>query len=268
VLGREPTDVAAICCDEKGNRVLFIGLPGTSNRKFTYNGVPDGNEHLPLDLRQIYSRLDRAIEAAVRTGGKAAQEDDSKGYSLLNDSSARSLQLQVHQWALTHERELIQVLRSSSSVKDRRIASDALGYARQSREQVKALIYATRDPDDEVRNNATRALCILVRANPSLAVAIPSNAFVDMLNSGIWTDRNKGPSLLMEMTVNRRPDLLDKIGSGAIDSLIEMADWRDTSHAYFARVILGRVAGIPEDRLRQLAWNGPATSIIAAAAQQ
>lgn len=28
VTGKEPTDVAAVCCDEKGNRLLFIGLPG------------------------------------------------------------------------------------------------------------------------------------------------------------------------------------------------------------------------------------------------
>lgn len=26
LLGKEPTDVAAICCDEKGDRLLFIGL--------------------------------------------------------------------------------------------------------------------------------------------------------------------------------------------------------------------------------------------------
>jgi hypothetical protein len=32
-IGREPTDVAAICCDEQHNRLLFIGLPGGSYQR-------------------------------------------------------------------------------------------------------------------------------------------------------------------------------------------------------------------------------------------
>jgi len=33
-IGKQPTDVAAICCDENGNRLLFIGLPGASYKGF------------------------------------------------------------------------------------------------------------------------------------------------------------------------------------------------------------------------------------------
>ena len=53
----------------------------------------------------------------------------------------------------------------------------------------------------------------------------------------------------------------------ALDSLIEMASWRRPSHALFARMVLGRVAGIPEDRLKELAWDGPVDAIIQAAQQ-
>ena len=56
------------------------------------------------------------------------------------------------------------MLEASSSVQHRRIASDAIGYIRQCRAQILALIRAARDPDDEVRNNATRALGVLVRS--------------------------------------------------------------------------------------------------------
>ena len=88
-----------------------------------------------------------------------------------------------------------------------------------------------------------------------------------MLISGLWTDRNKGAALLEAMTVGRPPDLLAKIRSAAIDSLIEMASWRRRSHAYFGRMILGRVAAYPEERLKELAWNGPVGAIIEAAGQ-
>ncbi|MGA3043977.1 MAG: hypothetical protein ABSF54_24650, partial [Bryobacteraceae bacterium] len=77
--------------------------------------------------------------------------------------------------------------------------------------QILALVGAARDPDDEVRNNATRALGVLVRSNGALATEIPADTFIAMLNSGTWTDRNKGASLLMELTSARTPDLLTKI---------------------------------------------------------
>jgi hypothetical protein len=265
VIGKEPTDVAAICCDEKGNRLLFIGLPGASNKSFAYNAEPKGNERLPSDIMEIYARLDRALEAAVRRGGQAAEEDDSNGYALMKDPAARSLQLAVRQWAIKHERELMRVLEFSGAAAHRRVAADAIGYARQSREQILALVRAARDPDEEVRNNATRALGVLVRSNAALATEISPDAFIEMLNSGTWTDRNKATSLLMELTAGRDSDLLSKIRSVALDALKEMASWRRRGHAFFARMVLGRVAGIPDDRLKKLAWNGPVEVIIEAA---
>lgn len=133
----------------------------------------------------LYGRLDHEIEAAVRRGGQAAEEDDSNGYALVKDPTVRSLQLAVHQWAIKRERELLRVLEFSSAVEHRRVASDAVGYARQSQDQILALVRAARDPDDEVRNSATRALGVLVRSNATLASEIPPDTFIDMLNSGI-----------------------------------------------------------------------------------
>jgi hypothetical protein len=61
------------------------------------------------------------------------------------------------------------------------------------------------------------------------------------------------------------PALLAKIHSIALDSLVEMASWRRPGHAYFSRIVLARIAGLPEDRIRDLAWNGPVETIIDAA---
>lgn len=260
--------MAAICCDEKENRLLFIGLPGASYKSFSYNSEPLGNDRLSPEIMNLYGRLDDALHRAVRKGGEAAQEDDSNGYALIKDPDARSLQLAVRQWAIQHERELPRALKFSSAVEHRRVASDALGYARQSRDQILALVRAARDPDDEVRNNATRALGVLVRSNAGLASEIPPDTFIEMLNSGIWTDRNKGAALLEQLTAARDSAMLAKIRSMALDSLIEMVSWRRPGHAYFARIVLGRVAGLPEDRLKELAWNGPVDAIIEAAGRR
>jgi len=85
-----------------------------------------------------------------------------------------------------------------------------------------------------------------------------------MLSSGVWTDRNKAAGLLERLTTNRNPVVLARLRSVALDSLIEMTMWREANHAHSARMLLGRVAGIPEDRLQELAWKGPPQAIVEA----
>jgi hypothetical protein len=59
--------------------------------------------------------------------------------------------------------------------------------------------------------------------------------------------------------------VLAKLQERALDSLIEMTLWREAGHAAFARMLLGRVAGIPEQRLEELAGKGPPQQIVDAA---
>ncbi len=263
-LGKEPSDVVAICCDGQGNRLVFIGLPGASSRAFAYLPEPKGNSRLPASMLDLYKRLDLELEAAVKRGGDAAEEDDSQGYALSKDPGLRELQLSVRRWAVKNERTLVRVLESSSDVRHRQVASDALGYGLQSDQQIRALVSAARDADDEVRNNATRALGVLVRAKAKLADKIPSETFIEMLNSGRWSDRNKAAALLDGLTGSRNPQLLEEVRLRALDALLEMAAWRRPSHAFFVRRILGRVAGLPEERIHELAQNGPVETILEA----
>ena len=265
-IGKEPTDVARVCCTADGGVLLFIGIPGGSYRKFAYGPEPTGHARVSTELEQLDERLDQAIVAAVRKGGDAALEDDSKGYALMKDPEARSVQLALRRYAIAHERELFQVLEFSADSKQRAIASEALGYARQSPRQVRALMRAARDPDEGVRNNATRAIAVLAHANHGLVSQISPDTFIEMLNSGIWTDRNKGAMVLVSLTATRDPAVLTKLKATALDALIEMTSWRAVSHAYHARMLLGRVAGIPEKQLEELAWKGPSQAIIDALA--
>ncbi|PYK08500.1 MAG: hypothetical protein DME65_13950 [Verrucomicrobia bacterium] len=85
-----------------------------------------------------------------------------------------------------------------------------------------------------------------------------------MLSSGSWTDRNKAGFLLDELSKRRDAKLLSQLHSQALDSLIEMARWRSRGHADFARILLGRIAGIEETRLQQLVDAGQVDQIIQA----
>lgn len=261
-LGKEPTDVAVICCDAKGMSLIYVGLPGGSYKPFALNPVPSGADRLPEQIVKLNDRLWDAMEAAVKKG--AAEEDDSQGYALTKDPKARSLELQERQWALANGWELLKVLRSSSDATQREVASEVLGYAQQSHEQIAALEYATRDPDSVVRNNATRALMVLVSSNTKLAAELDSTLILEMLASGTWTDHNKAAGLLESMSRGRDRQLLTKIREQGLAPLTEMASWGEPGHAMSARLILGRIAGVPEDKLWALAWNGPLNSILEA----
>lgn len=261
VTGREPTDVAPVCCDARGDWMVYVGLPGSSVKSFSYNPAPLGKQRLPPEASNLYRETMEGWSAAVRGGAK---EDASRGYSLSSDPTLRATQLAVRAYALRHERLLYSVLESSAEAEQRVVAAHFLGYARRSDAQLRALVRAGRDPDDAVRNNAVRALGVLIEAAPGLAGRIPAAGFIEMLSSGSWTDRNKAGRVLEQLSRRRDPQLLGRLRARALDALLEMARWRDAGHAYSARLILGRMAAIEEGRLQQLVNTGQVDQIIGA----
>jgi hypothetical protein len=114
----------------------------------------------------------------------------------------------------------------------------------------------------EMRNNSVRALGVLASSSERVSAWIPAEDFARMLNSGVWTDRNKAGLLLDVLSRRRDRRLLRVLRSQALESLVEMARWRDAGHASYARMILGRIAGIEEVRLQQLADSGKVEEII------
>ena len=79
----------------------------------------------------------------------------------------------MRDYALKNEAVIFRVLESSSDNEQRAIAAHALGYARASRRQVAGLVRASLDPDELVRNNAVRALAVLVGARTEFVRQVP-----------------------------------------------------------------------------------------------
>jgi hypothetical protein len=191
-----------------------------------------------------------------------ATEDDSEGFTLTNDPKARRAELAIREYALRNEALILQVLTSCSDGRQRAIAAQMLGYGRQSDEQVDALVRASFDANDGVRNDAVRALEVLAGAKPSLAKRIPAEAFIRLLRSGAWLDHNKASLLLVALTESRDPKVLSLLRIEALDPLVEMARWHYIGHAEAALSILGRIAGLDEDSLNKLIEAGQADTII------
>jgi hypothetical protein len=262
--GRDATDVNFLCCDDRGAAMIFIGLPGPAYRPFKYNPVmsarnPNDNPELP---DEIVALVQKVGELAHEAAQKEPREDRSQGYALSLYPPFREVQLKIREYALDHAGLLHRVLYMSMDAKQKRAAVYALGYTMQTDAQLAALVWASRDRSSDVRNDATRALAVLAESDARAARRISTAHFVAMLSSGSWSDRNKAAMLLSVLTVSRNPTLLGALRKNAFEALIEMARWRSAGHAYHARMILGRMAGIEETRLEKLANQGQVDEII------
>ena len=261
--GKRATDIAAVCCDAGHRLEIYIGLSGASSHVPALNSPPHGHEHLSDGAIQLYHQYLSVLADAVRRG--AATEDDSNGYSLSNDPTLRDVELKMRTYSLSHAAVLERVLLDSSEAQQRRASACLLGYAERSAAQVRSLTEATRDDDEDVRNNALRALWVLASASRTEGIQIPATPFINLLFSGRWTDRNKSSLLLERLTRKGNPSLLRELRNRAMAPLIEGARWTDPGHCDAFLAILGRIGRIPENRLQKLILAGDKPQIIEAA---
>lgn len=260
--GKPMTGLSGICCDADHRLLLYIGLHGTNASPLALRAAPVGTSCLEPAAVTLYDRAMTENQRVVTSGDTA--EDHSRGYALSHDPGYRTAQESMRRYAVAHANALEAALRACDRVADRRAAAHLLGYAEQSRATVGALVAASRDPDSDVRNNAIRALWVVASSTRPAAREIPGAPFVAMLNSTSWEDRNKGGLLLSALTDHPNATLLDALRHDALDSLIEMARWQDAGHADAYRLLLGRMAGIEDARLRHLIARGDVETIVAA----
>ncbi len=255
----------AVCCEE-GKMILYVGIEEKGAVHFDLHEIPDGDVRLPDPVLKAYNTVLAAIEDAVRHGSSA--DDLTQGHSLMADSQARAAQQTLIPLARTHLREIRDVLRNSSDEEHRTAAAYVIGYAPQKSEIVSDLQYALRDPESSVRNHAMRslwALAVLQQLNPDSGVKVQPTWFIEMLNSLAWTDRNKAVLVLQILTDKRDPAVLDQLRERALLSLVDMARWKALGHALPAYMLLGRIAGIPDEKLNASWEKGDRESVIAAA---
>ena len=254
-----------ICCAEGNKVILFVGIEETGAPCQDFAAAPQGTVRLPVDAAQASKDIDAAFENMQADG---LEEDDSQGYALFHDPGMRAVQLRFPALAEKHLTILRDVLRNSSDAADRAFAAEVLGYAKDKQAVVSDLLDAMRDASDSVRNNAMRALMVFARYSlkePGGTIRIPGQPFVEMLNSCIWTDRNKSAAALAELTKGRDPAIMSELRRHALPSLVEMARWRSLGHATYSLWILGRLGGLSDEAVQMKLDRGDRESVIGAA---
>ncbi|HSF25042.1 MAG TPA: HEAT repeat domain-containing protein, partial [Blastocatellia bacterium] len=245
--------VNAVCCDA-GRMIVYVGVQERGTSTLQLRQPPRGMVRLPADVVRTGEEFSKSFMAAVERGD--AGEDRSQGHSLMHDPATRAIQQQFIVFARRDFSLLREVLRDCSETAQRALAAQVLGYAADKQTVVADLVRAMRDPAEEVRNTAIRALMVFAetKSGPtSAAPRIPAEPFIKLLNSPVWSDRNKASLALQALSAARDPKLLGELRK-ALQPLVEMARWRSAGHALPAFWILARLAGI-SDEAAQRFWD-------------
>ena len=254
-----------VCCDQ-GRAIVYVGVEESGAITTRFRDVPLGGARLAPDIVQAGGEFSKALMQAVQRGD--AEEDRSEGHALNRDPAMRAIQDRFLVYARRDLPALRLVRRSSSDEAQRALAAQVLGYATDKQAVVDDLVRGMTDASEDVRNNAIRTLMVFADTVPSVnrpAPRIPFEPFIALLNSPVWSDRNKASGALMALSASRDAELLAKLRKQALMPLVEMARWKSAGHALAAFTILGRIAGY-SDEATFAAWDrGDRESVISAA---
>lgn len=245
--------VTSVCCEE-GKSTVFVGIQELAETPFHYRPSPKGSASLPSAVVQTYDQFMEALAQEVQQGHTS--EDDSQGHPLYAGKALQPFTDQFQALARSQGDRLKLVLKTAADAKQRAIAAWILSYAPDKPSVLAELMGAVRDPDEGVRNNATRAIgtmAVLARAKPKQGIVIEPEVFIQMLNSLSWSDRNKAMMVLLQLTEDHAPEVLRKMREQALPSLIQMARWQD-GHSLMALRLVGRIVGL-EDKETFTAWQ-------------
>jgi hypothetical protein len=263
--GVEEARFDRVCCVE-GKAILYVGIRRKGESSIEYRAAPQSKVRLPQDVIQAGLEYQKALQEAALKGDPG--EDNSHGHALSKDPATRAVQERFIKFAAQDLKLFRDVLRNSAEAEHRALAAQIIAYADNKQEIVNDLIDAMRDQAEAVRNNAMRALWVMpetTRETAEQPIRIPGRPFIEMLNSIEWRDRNKSSLALLKITSAPSPSILSELRRKALPSLIEMARWKTPGHAKAAFVLLGRVAGFPENEINAAWERGDHAAFIEAA---
>lgn len=253
VPGIKQADASQLCCVQNKTS-LFIGVFEEENRNQKSGDAYNADIKLPDTINSLYDAYFNAFQKAVAAGN--AQDDFSKGHSLMSDSATRSIQQKFVPVANKNFNLLTSVLLTSKDVEERATAAFVIAYANAKQEVVTIYKEAIRDPNALVRNNVVRALsgfAAFAQENPG-KLNLDGSIVIPLLNSVYWLDRDKAMFFLVPFTQKRDKKIIAAIKKQALPALVEMANWKSEGYAYMAYILLGRIADVKEDDIHS-SWQ-------------
>lgn len=247
----EQAFLGMVCC-EAGKSLLYVGIKEKGATSLKFHSAPNGSIRLRETIVQAGDAFFDALARGIEKGDTG--EDESQGHALSSYPEARAIQKRFITFAAQDFKLLRAVLHKSADAHHRALAAQVIAYTANKRDVVNDLVYGMGDPDSDVRNSSMRALAVIAgfaQRFPKLRIKVPVRPFIKMLNSIVWTDRNKAALALYQLTGKRDPVILSELRKQALPALIEMARWKSPGHANLPFILLGRAGDISEDEIQR-----------------
>jgi hypothetical protein len=254
--------VEAVCC-AGADVILYIGIEERGAPRFPFREAPRADATLPAAIVEDYRGFLGAFGRAAAFG--TISEDLSQGHSIAADREVQRYQMRFVEEAKEHLDTLRTVLRTAEDPEQRAIAAYVIGYAPVKRLVVDDLQLAMQDDDEGVRANAMRALSaisVLAARDSELGIRVEPTWFIELLNSIYWSDRERAAEALVNITEGRKQSLMEQLRLRALGSLVSMARWKTLAHALPAFILVGRLAGLPEQEIQQRWTSGDRNAVI------
>lgn len=256
IAGVRLAKTATVCCDNNKRYALFIGVAENYSSIFALRNSPGLKIKLPDSYNYAYSAFMKRQNDAILLG--QSDDDWSNGHSMIKYAPARRIQQRYLRWANSDFAYLQKILHFSVYQRQRATAVQIIAYNDDKRRVIQELLYALRDESDEVRNNAIKALSAIsyyITLHPG-RLNVSFQPFIRMINSVVWADRNKGLSVLMQLSETRNKELFRQLRESSLRSLKQMAQWNSEAHAMPAYVILARMAGQTDEQILEVSARG------------
>jgi hypothetical protein len=235
--------------------VLYIGVLESGSKPFALHSPPREDLALPTKIDLVYQRLVRALEAAHERG--AVGESYDRGYPLSEDPEARRAQETLALVVDPYVEDLGQILRNATDEPVRAAAAYILAFTKHKAKAEPHLQYALRDFDPDVRLNALRSLEFVRQALEAVPPDADGNRktvsptwLIEMLQAVTLQDRVEASRMLVRMVQRDNQSALQQMEERALPALVQMAKWTLPEHAQAAYTLLGRIAGLPEDKIQ------------------
>ena len=252
----------AACC-EAGKIILYVGIREKGAPSLQFRSAPKGALRLPEPIVKTGEAFYDALTEGIEKGDVG--EDDSQGHALNSYPKLRAIQERFITFAAQDLKLLRAVLHESAEAQHRALAAQIIAYEANKWDVVKDLVYGMSDDDSNVRNNSMRALAVIAKfaqQSPKQRIKVPIKPLIDLLNSIIWTDRNKSAFALYQITGKRNPEVLSMLREHALASLIEMSRWKSRGHAFCPFFLLGRAGNLSEDEIQKYWDSGNRETLI------
>jgi hypothetical protein len=263
--------VEAACCAGH-DMILYVGVQERDAPHMEYHPSPTGNLQLAPSLMANYRRFLDEVEDSMRA--KNADEDLTNGYSLMADPDCRHIQEGFVAEVKADLPNVAEVVRQSADPEQRAAAVYLLQYAprgaRTTPVMINGIQWGLQDDDDTVRDtamNSLRAIMVGAKLHPDQEIHFEATWLVSLMNSVVWSDRLHASQALEALTESsQNPEALSLLRSEALQSVIEMARWRDLNHALPSFMLAGRLAGFDEARIKEAWVNDDRAAVLEAAA--